>query len=925
MIWIWKRLEHVVILTTIVLSTARSLKNGDVVIHTEKQLLAAENTTAYRLPEIVVPETYYIRLTPFITTDNFTFDGVIRIIANVTKKTSNIVLHTEKLKIHKVTIVSVNKKTGLSKLPIKNVTEQMRYQFLNIEMDQPIDANTNITIAISYTGTINKEMKGLFKNSYTTINNKTRWILSTQMEATGARNVFPCFDEPALRAVFQISVVVPQNYTAISNMPVRSITKGHIYEFEMSPSMPTYLVALVVTDFKNLTINDVNRTYRVWAQSELVHQLPYSLAVIPKALSFFEKRLGEPYPLPKVDMVALPDFTAEAMENWGLQIYSEMLMLNEPTTTPLLLKRYVRNLVTHENAHQWFGNLVTPKWWDYLWLKEGFAQYFEYHAHGDEISSWNLESEFVVDIMHQAFTVDAEEDIHPITNRVYSPSEIAAMFDLISYNKAGCIIRMLEKVLGPKIFYGALARYIKKNKYSTGTPELLIEAFEDEIKANDYILHASMAEVINTWTIQPGFPVVNVQTSGDTVAIRQKRFFLHPPRNHTFNTAWCVPINWVTQSKPDFSNNKTLIWIRDNFTSISIENASKEWVIFNIQQTGFYRVNYDSQMWQRIINALKSNDYKLIHEINRASLIDDLFNLGRIGEVDYEIVFNATQYLKKETNYIPWRAAFSGLSYLKTRLVGHAEIYNRLKVYVISLLEPIYRRLGFDEKNDESNFDTLLRKNMLEWLCSLDYQECISRAWNTFNNLQQKKISVISPNQQGFIYCTVIKHGSMKEITYLWQKFKKSIYSSERHTILTALTCSRNSSQIEKILIDVLTLKHKIKQEQVSEMIKSIAKNYEIGLPTILSYIKHYFDDFIENIDDENDVKNYIKFISTQLSTKDQVNQLDAILKNNQEKLSNISKSLQFLLENTIYELNRLRNYSPKILNWLTNNIEMHI
>ncbi|KAK0079084.1 hypothetical protein PV325_001747, partial [Microctonus aethiopoides] len=620
----------------------------------------------YRLPITVTPNHYKINLHPYITPNNFTFDGFVEINTTVINNSSKIYLHASELEITKV-LMTVN---GAS---VDNMIYfEDKYNLLTIVPNETIIIGAEVIISINYKGKLNSAMRGFYRSSYTDGNNKTKWLAATHLEPVGARSMFPCFDEPALKATFQISVIRSTDYKAISNTPLEtSIKQGDDFldTFKKTPLMSTYLVALVVSDF-NFTM--INNSYSAYARPNAINQTIYAASVMKPIVDYFEKYLGHPYQLTKLDMIALPDFVSGAMENWGLITYRESNMLYHPEYSSITTKQSIASVIAHEIAHQWFGNLVSPQWWNYTWLSEGFARYFQYHATAQIEPEWGLESQFVVEQLQNVFETDARPSSHPMTYNVYSPAQISGMFDQISYNKGGSVLRMVEKVFGTELFFAALHDYLEARQYKDGTPEFLFKALQDQLNKNGTI-DLDVKQIMDSWTTQAGFPVVDVHIYKNVVSLTQQRFFLRKNSISESSKIWSIPISYTFKSKPDFSDVTPKYWLttrRSIFTLNSTEFQADDWIIFNIQEAGYYRVNYDDNSWDRIITVLKSKDFMKIHELNRAALIDDVLNLARAGYVDYFYALKATQYLTQETNYIPWKAALNALSYLNRKLSG---------------------------------------------------------------------------------------------------------------------------------------------------------------------------------------------------------------------------------------------------------------
>ncbi|CAG2231962.1 ANPEP [Mytilus edulis] len=409
-----------------------------------------------RLPLNLYPVSYDLELQPFIYDRNpadFYFKGKVKIEMECRRSTNEIVLHSNKLNITTSSVTITPMSSGQS---IINPTIEFDTvnQFLILKSNTQFIVGSIYTVYIEFTGPLLPDLAGLYQSSYKRGNN-TIYIATTQMQPTDARKTFPCFDEPAVKAKFKITLVRKQHMVSLSNTPITSNNSrgnGWIADsFEVTPKMSTYLLAFIICDFKytvETTKNNVE--YRAWARPEAVGQTPYSLDVGVKCLTYFEEYFDIPFPLPKSDMIAVPDFAAGAMENWGLIIYRETAMLYDPMESAETNKQRVAVVVSHELAHQWFGNLVTPSWWDDLWLNEGFASFVEYmgvdHVHPD----WLMFDQFVVEDLQDVFNLDGLVTSHPIYVPVAHPSQINEIFDGISYKKGATVIRMLRFFVGEK-------------------------------------------------------------------------------------------------------------------------------------------------------------------------------------------------------------------------------------------------------------------------------------------------------------------------------------------------------------------------------------------------------------------------------------------------------------------------------------------
>merc|ERR1712223_1454284 len=499
-------------------------------------------------------------------------------------------------------------------------------------------------------------------------------------------------------------------------------TDQYVYgRYEQSVKMSTYLVAFVVSKFKykeTETTGIPPVRFRIWSEPSSLDQTDYARDIGPKILKFFEDYFSVPYPLPKQDMIAIPDFSAGAMENWGLITYRETALLFKEGVSAASNRQRIAIVVSHESAHQWFGNLVTPSWWTDLWLNEGFASYVEYLGVEAVQPELKLLDQFIYLDLQSVLKIDALETSHPISIPVGHPDEINEIFDRISYAKGASIIRMMDHFLTRLTFRKGLSNYLEAFKYDAAE-----QAHRDGTLPNDLTVKI----IMDTWTLQMGFPVVNVHRNynDNSATVSQERFLISKSENNPdkHNYMWWIPLTYA-EAGGDFENTKNNLWMSDTEKSKKISdlpNADKA-VIFNVQETGYYRVNYDKQNWELIIKQL-NEDHTKIHVINRAQIIDDAINLARSGLLDYTIALGVTSYLSKEVEYIPWAAALSGMGYL-SRQLKRSPAYGSYKKYMRNLVDPLYNRVGYYSQSEEQPLDIFLRKLAISWSCSLGNMDC---------------------------------------------------------------------------------------------------------------------------------------------------------------------------------------------------------
>ena len=437
--------------------------------------------------------------------------------------------------------------------------------------------------------------------------------------------------------------------------------------------MSSYLIAFIVAPYQ---INDRDGM-GILARPQAQNQTQYSLDVGIKLLKALEEWIDYPYAsvagMTRMYMAAVPDFSAGAMENWGLLTYRETNILYRSDDSTSMQQHRIAAVISHEIAHQWFGDLVTCEWWDVTWLNEGFARYYQYYGTALVETEWDLDHQFVVEQLQGVMQMDSLRSTHPMTHPVYTQAQASGIFDNISYNKGAVMLRMMEHYLTTETFKTALRAYIKDRAFKTTRPEDLFSAL------NRYDPNAR--SYMEPWTVQPGYPLVTVTSHDTGFTVTQKRFLVNEP-DHNEQTAWPLPITFATKAS-EFSTTRPAFYTGMTF-EIPMQGASDvEYFILNNQQVGYYRVNYDAILWGKISKALHSEGFGGIHVLNRAQIVDDLFNLARGDVVPYGTALEILEYLKEETEYAPWLAAVNGLTTLSRRI--HADDEKLFAVRLLSI------------------------------------------------------------------------------------------------------------------------------------------------------------------------------------------------------------------------------------------------
>ncbi|XP_055587207.1 aminopeptidase N [Uranotaenia lowii] len=892
-----------------------------------------------RLPRSIEPVAYNIKLIPFIFENNFTFDGSVDIKVRVVEDCDNITLHAVALKIHDAQVWRQQSKDSENDLaaPTEQLGIEKQFivesqQFFVLKLKRKLHAGDELSIVIKYTGFLNEYLQGFYRSSYN-VRNETMWLATTQFQPTDARRAFPCFDEPALKAKFSLSLARPQNMMTLSNMPKqRSYSaaqdglQDYVWDvFQESVPMSTYLVAFVVCDFVNLSAGN----FAVWAKSDVINSARYALDVGPKLLKYLEKFFDISYPLPKMDMIALPDFSAGAMENWGLITYRETAMLYEENVSANNNKQRVVTVVAHELAHQWFGNLVTPTWWTDLWLNEGFASYMEYLAVDAVEPAWKSMEQFVVNELHAVFSLDALSSSHQISVEVHNPEEINEIFDKISYGKGAAIIRMMDHFLTSEVFRKGLTNYLNEKKYQSADQDDLWTFLTAEArKRNVFDDRTTVKQIMDTWTLQTGFPIVTVTRDYETknIEFHQQRFIFIEPSNGTLKNGieekplWWIPITFTTLGDTEFNNTKPEIWMKGEETLIlqSMDIPNHDWMIVNIQQTGYYRVNYDQRNWQIISEHLMDpRKFAEIAPSNRAQLIDDALNLARGGYLNYSTALSVTRYLVHETDYVPWKAAIGSLNFIDSMLIKTSS-YDKFKKYSTHLLKPIFAKVGFEDPKNSPLLTVYKRVDVLTAACHLGYKECVSRCVQKFYEWMHEPNpdinNPISPNLKNIVYCTAIKYGDQAEWEFAWDRFHRTTIPSEKEILLSALGCSREMWILTRFLEYSMTDKYGIRKQDVFRVFLSVSNNV-IGQPLAFNYIRNNWQKMKDYLGTSMSNLNMIlKFSTKRFNTRYELDELKEFA---QKHLKDTGRTIQQAIERAEANILWMESNAKTIIEWL--------
>ncbi|XP_047739916.1 endoplasmic reticulum aminopeptidase 1 [Hyalella azteca] len=810
-----------------------------------------------RLPVHIRPLHYSLHLHPNLTTRHM--DGQVTIKFTTREETNFIIVHSRNINI---TNYSLHDKY-LQRNTITKFLEYPKNEQLYLGVRNTLRRGSNYTLFLEYNIALNEGLDGVYLSSYT-IDAQKRYLAATHFEPTSARAAFPCFDEPHLKARFELSIVRERSYFALFNMPLRasSPVQGSSLmrdEFDVSVEMSTYLVCFVVCDFakvSNKTNNNV--TVSVYAPANIIHQADYALHASITLLEYYHEFFTVPYPLPKLDLIAIPDFGAGAMENWGLVTYKETALMFVEGVSSARAQQRIAVVLAHELAHQWFGNLVTMEWWQDLWLNEGFASFMEVLGTSEVEPHWSMLDQFVVETVQPALALDGLLSSHPVSTPVEDPANIEAIFDAISYKKGASLIYMLEMFLGRSTSVSGLRAYLDEHRFSSANTA---DFWRSMAAVSQKPGLPDVQVVMDTWTRQVGYPVVTVVVEDGRVFASQKRFLVTEnllqdsdtnstddafddsvsdhyltgvkqkedeaahqtdltadpisPINSTIGFKWHVPLTYVTSEDPD---NSTLVWM--NLTNVEFEVSNDlAWVKFNVGQRGFYRVNYDPATWRALILQLK-NDHRRLSSADRASLIDDVFSLASASEVNVSMAFELSEYLVGEEQYGPWHTALTHL-FDWARMLFTNSYHKHLLAHICSIISNQYEAIGWDDSG--THLKKLLRSEMLQAALDCAMPEAIAEARQRFQLWRMQDVAV-PPNLRSVIYQAGVRHGGDEAWWWCWARYRNSTLASERRLLLEALAQTSSAWLLEQFLQYTLD-ETMIRSQDVHFVIDEVSRN----------------------------------------------------------------------------------------------------
>ena len=714
-------------------------------------LLACCSAVAQRLPGGATPSHYSLAVN--INFANNSFDGDETIDLALSKATNTITLNALEIDFHEVTV------TAGGQTQTAKVSSDVKNEMATFTVDKQLPAGP-ATIHVKYTGQLNDKLRGFYLSTY-----KGRKYEVSQMESTDARVAFPCFDEPAYKATFDITAIIDKADTAISNGEIVSDTPGpgdkHTIKFSTSPKMSSYLVALTVGDWKCVSDHTDGVKVSVCTVPGKENLTAFPLAATKAILHYYDSYYGIKYPLPKLDNIAVPDFQAGAMENWGAIIYRESALLIDDKTASVGSKQNVADTIAHEMAHQWFGDLVTAAWWDDIWLNEGFATWMTPHPLAVWKPEWK-EGQQVVASTDQAISGDSVKNTRPIHQEATTRAEIEQLFDGIAYGKSAAVLHMLESYLGPETFRAGVNLYLKEHAYGNATAADFWSAMARASKK-------PIDEIMPTFVTQAGVPYVDVEAKcsggNTTLKLSQKRYFNTPDAfNAPDDQLWQIPVcaKGVNAGSAGAQQCFLLTKREQEFT---MKGCSK-FVFPNSNALGYYRFSYDSAALRGLGEAV---DTGLTPE-ERIALMGDEWALMRIGKHTVGDYLALGAQLKNTPGAMLLATFGEHLSVINEHLVTDAD-RPAFQAWLRSEFAPVLQQLGYNARPSDTPEDKQKRAILFEGLGNdANDPEVIQQA-RVMVQEYMKNADSVDPTLAGSVIAVAAKHGDAQ----LYNQFKAAM------------------------------------------------------------------------------------------------------------------------------------------------------
>jgi puromycin-sensitive aminopeptidase len=733
----------------------------------------------YRLPRHVVPHRYDLRLEPDL--DRAVFHGQQIVTVAVTQPTTTIVMNAAELTVTGASVENARGQRLDASVTMDESLQRCRLMFSHAL------APGEWRLRMTFDGILNDKLRGFYRSTYKDESGTTRTMAATQFEATDARRAFPCWDEPDFKAVFATTLMIDPCLKAISNTSILSESeesRKKVVRFADSMKMSTYLVAFIVGQLEATEARFVGTTpIRLWAVPGKQSLTSFGQDIAAASLQFFEDYYSIPYPGDKLDLLAIPDFASGAMENLGAITFRETaLLVDQRAGTHAELER-VADVVAHENAHMWFGDLVTMSWWNGLWLNEAFATFMEMLAVDAWKPEWKRWETFAVS-RAAAFSVDGLWSTRPIEYPVQAPKDADAMFDVLTYEKGASVLRMLEQHLGPTVFRDGVRDYLRAHAYGNAdTKDLWVSL------GNVSAQH--VPELMDGWIFQPGYPLVSARMAGDRELVLTQRRFAYLPHSESSDHLWHIPIQIRIETGDAIDHRSLLLTGRETHIPLP---ATVRRLVINEGGHGFYRVRYDSTLLARLIDA----GLAPLAPTERFTLVSDAWATTMSGAMPLIDYLRLTRHVRHERDKNVWAVLLDSLSFLN-RIIA-ADDRPALEHFVRTLLTTLVLELGWAPQSGESDLVRPLRGELIGALGKLGNDRDMHLQARTMYDRYLRDPAAVDPNVVPALVAILAHIGDEARYDQFAERYKHASTPQEERRYLFSLAAFQSPALLARTL-----------------------------------------------------------------------------------------------------------------------------
>ena len=771
----------------------------------------------YRLPRHVIPTRYDLRLEPDLATGRFT--GQATILITVTTTTRTILLNAVDLAIQSAMVEGQNRPRLKASVELEQKTQRARLSF-----QDSIDPG-EWTLTLLFEGTLNDQLRGFYRSTYKDAAGATQTLAATQFEATDARRAFPCWDEPDFKAIFATTLVIDPRLTAVSNTAVVSELIEHnkkVVRFADSIIMSTYLVAFIVGEVEATTPVYVGKTpLRLWTIPGKQPLTPFGQEIAVASLKFFEDYYGVAYPGDKLDLLAIPDFASGAMENLGAITFRETaLLVDQRTGTHAELER-VADVVAHENAHMWFGDLVTMSWWNGLWLNEAFATFMEMLAVDAWKPEWKRWETFSV-ARAAAFSVDGLMSTRPIEFPVHAPKDADAMFDILTYEKGASVLRMLEQHIGPVLFRDGVRQYLRTHAYGNADTKDLWTTLGS-------VARQPVPELMDGWIFQPGFPLVTAEVCGQELQLSQQRF-TYLMQQSVSEQLWQIPVQIRLVIGERTEHRRLLLTEQEATIRLPVGVTS---VLVNEGGHGFYRVHHRAPLLEQLLDQ----GLDRLAAMERFNLISDAWATTVAGLMPLSEYLQLTARFKGERDRNVWTVVLDSLSFLNR--VIRSEERAALEALVRDRVMPAVKDLGWDPKPGESDLIRQLRGDLIGALGKLGHDAETQQAAADYYQRYRQDSSTIDVNILPALVGILAHTGDEARYEEFSERYRTASTPQEERRYLFSLAAFRPKELLKRTL--ARTINGEIRTQDAPFIVGALMMNVD-GREQAWEFVKTNWD-----------------------------------------------------------------------------------